>query len=129
MARRYFTVDEANALLPRLRAEVVALREGNRELAAARARLARFKALTRLNGHADDALATERRIGDLLRDLGARLDRLRALGVELKDLDNGTLDFPHWREGRVVYLCWHIGEELVAYWHETEAGFRGRQPL
>ena len=47
----------------------------------------------------------------------------------LKDLDTGLLDFPHERDGQVVFLCWHPPEERVEYWHELEAGYQGRQPL
>ena len=50
-------------------------------------------------------------------------------GVELKDYFAGLVDFPSRREGRVVYLCWRFGEPAVAYWHELEAGFAGRQKL
>ena len=57
------------------------------------------------------------------------IEAIRELGVLLKDLDTGLLDFPHEREGRVVFLCWHPPEERVAFWHEIEAGYPGRQPL
>jgi hypothetical protein len=52
-----------------------------------------------------------------------------ALGVQLKDFDSGLCDFPHLRDGRVVLLCWKQGEDRIAWWHEVEAGFAGRQPL
>ena len=55
--------------------------------------------------------------------------RIRELGVLLKDLDTGLLDFPHERDGHVVFLCWHPPEERVEYWHEIEAGYQGRKPL
>ena len=57
------------------------------------------------------------------------VERIRKLGVVLKDLDMGLLDFPHEREGRIVFLCWHPPEENVAYWHDLDAGYAGRQPL
>ena len=57
------------------------------------------------------------------------IEGIRELGVLLKDLDMGLLDFPHERDGRVVFLCWHPPEERVGYWHEIEAGYPGRQPL
>ena len=57
------------------------------------------------------------------------IERIRELGVLLKDLDQGLLDFPHERDGRVVFLCWHPPEERVMYWHEIETGYRGREPL
>ncbi len=51
------------------------------------------------------------------------------LGVEIKDFDKGLCDFPHMREGRVVFLCWMKGEDDIEWWHDIEAGFAGRQPL
>jgi hypothetical protein len=51
------------------------------------------------------------------------------LGVELKGIDDGLIDFPTTREGRVVYLCWRLGEDEIGWWHETDGGFAGRQPL
>ena len=57
------------------------------------------------------------------------IERIRELGVLLKDLDSGLLDFPHERDGRVVFLCWHPPEERIGYWHEIQAGYQGRQPL
>lgn len=126
---RYFTLEEATALLPRLRAEVARLQAGARELAAARAALAALRELPKLNGQTGRADALEGRIAGVGRELRARLNALIALGIEVKDLENGLLDFPSWREGRVVYLCWRVDEERIAFWHETDAGFRGRQPL
>jgi hypothetical protein len=57
------------------------------------------------------------------------IGRITDLGVVLKDLDLGLIDFPHEREGRVVFLCWHPPEESVEYWHDLDAGYAGRQPL
>ena len=57
------------------------------------------------------------------------IERIRDLGVIIKDLDMGLLDFPHERDGRVVFLCWHPPEEQIRYWHEIQAGYQGRQPL
>ena len=126
---RYFTLEEATALLPRLRAEIGALREGARELGTQRGRLDALKALPKLNGHRAEADALEQRVGELLDALRVQLHALADLGVEVKDLDEGLVDFPSWREGRVVYLCWRVDEERIAFWHELEAGVRGRQPL
>ena len=57
------------------------------------------------------------------------IESIREIGVLLKDLDTGLLDFPHEREGRVGFLCWHPPEERVGFWHEIEAGYAGRRPL
>lgn len=129
MPRRYFTLEEAGALLPRLREEVAALRDGARELAIHREALAALRGLPKLNGHAGELDTLEGRIAELQRDLGTRLDRLVGLGIELKDLEHGLIDFPSWRDGRVVFLCWRVDEPAIGFWHETDEGFRGRQPL
>ena len=52
-----------------------------------------------------------------------------ALGVEIKDFERGLCDFPHLRDGKVVYLCWQRTESSIEWWHEIEGGFAGRQPL
>ena len=57
------------------------------------------------------------------------MQRLTELGVEVKGIEDGLVDFPSLREGRLVYLCWRIGEPDILYWHELDAGFRGRQAL
>jgi hypothetical protein len=54
---------------------------------------------------------------------------LRELGIETKSVTEGLVDFPAILHGRMVYLCWKLGEPEVGFWHETDAGFRGRQPL
>lgn len=72
-------------------------------------------AQTELAGLADAALAC--------------VDRLEELGVVLKDLDLGLLDFPSEREGEEVLLCWHVGEESVTSWHGLEEGYAGRKPI
>jgi hypothetical protein len=54
---------------------------------------------------------------------------VESLGVQIKDYDAGLIDFPCQYEGRIVLLCWRIGEEEINYWHELEAGFAGRQLL
>lgn len=81
------------------------------------------------NGHAIEAAAHERMILDLGESIREKLDEFEELGIEVKDISTGVVDFPSLREDRVVYLCWHIDEETITHWHETDAGFMGRQPL
>ena len=57
------------------------------------------------------------------------LDEIAGHGVQIKDPQRGLLDFPAEREGRVVLLCWMVGEERIGFWHTAEAGFAGRAPL
>ena len=59
----------------------------------------------------------------------ACVDRLEELGVQIKDLDSGLLDFPALRDGVEVELCWQVGEEAVEHWHGLGEGFAGRKPI
>lgn len=61
--------------------------------------------------------------------LGIQITKLETLGVELKDMDSGLVDFPAIRFGEEVSLCWKLGEPQVLYWHRASEGFRGRKPL
>lgn len=65
-----------------------------------------------------------------LYELGKLTLEIDSLGVQLKDYARGLIDFPSWRDGRVVLLCWQLGEgDEIEWWHDVEAGFAGRQPL
>ncbi len=57
------------------------------------------------------------------------VEEIDAIGVQVKDLDTGLLDFPCRIDDEIVLLCWKIGEERITHWHTLESGFRGRQPL
>jgi hypothetical protein len=57
------------------------------------------------------------------------VEAIQEMGVLVKDLDIGLCDFPYQLNGRVVYLCWKLGESEIRYWHEIEAGYSGCQPL
>jgi hypothetical protein len=65
----------------------------------------------------------------LERELAHVVDELVQFGVQVKDLDEGLIDFPALRRGETVLLCWKLGEDDVAYWHTLEGGFAGRRPL
>ena len=122
---RLFTVEEANALLPKLRElldDLALHRDAMREKAP------HLEPILRAAG-ADGGGRVGSEYGVETYNLYLTIGRIRELGVLLKDLDMGLLDFPHEREGRVVFLCWHPPEERVEYWHEIEAGYPGRQPL
>ena len=71
----------------------------------------------------------EEKLSSIEASLAEDLFMVQALGVELKGIEQGLVDFPTMRDGRVVYLCWQLGEGTIAYWHEIDAGFSGRQPL
>jgi hypothetical protein len=65
----------------------------------------------------------------LAREIEGYIAEAAALGVMVKGLDTGLVDFPGELDGRPVLLCWQLGEDKVRYWHEEDAGFAGRQPL
>ena len=57
------------------------------------------------------------------------IHQVKDMGVQLKDAEKGLCDFPYIKDGRVVYLCWQLGEDTIQYWHDIETGFAGREPL
>ncbi len=122
---KLFTVEEANALLPKLR-ELLEDVSTHRDAVRRKAPLVEpVLRASVLNG--GGKVGSE--YGVEAYNLYLAIRRIRELGVLLKDLDAGLLDFPHERDGRVVFLCWRPPEERVGYWHEIEAGFAGRRPL
>ena len=122
---KLFTVDEANSLLPTLR-RLLADLSVHRD--AVRERAPHLEPILRAAGqNGGGKLGSE--YGVAAYKLYLAIERIRNLGVVLKDLDIGLIDFPHEREGRVVFLCWHPPEEGIGYWHEIEAGYAGRRAL
>jgi hypothetical protein len=81
-------------------------------------------------GHAASDLGTaQAELGELGERVSSIVEELDGLGVVVKDLDLGLLDFPAIRAGEEVELCWQVGEDAVSYWHPLEAGYRGRKPI
>jgi hypothetical protein len=122
---RYFTVDEANSLLPELRdilQQVQAIRD-RVMVDWEQARPVMRAAKQNGGGVEGNAYLTD------MQSLNGRLRRLAEIGVQLKDLDRGLVDFPAWREDHEVFLCWHLGEDAVRFWHELDTGYSGRQAL
>lgn len=122
---KLFTVEEANALLPKLQElllDVGRHRDELREKAPGMEPILRAAA-TNGGGKMGSEYSVE------AYNLYRAIERIREEGVILKDLEMGLLDFPHERDGRVVFLCWHPPEERIEYWHEINAGYAGREPL
>ena len=132
MAARYFTPEEANAQLERVRPAAEALVEHRRAMADAARERALF--VQRIAGNGGDFDPQEpRALEEQFEREGQAVARcvqeLEKLGVQVKDLDRGLLDFPALRDGEEVLLCWQVGEDEVAFWHGLEEGFAGRKPL
>jgi hypothetical protein len=126
---RLFTVEEANALLPQITPTLLELKKEKEQFDQLRRTLDAMTPAMRGNGHGALAVEYEQRINDLVTRMSAGIRALAEQGIEVKDLNQGLIDFPHLRDDHVVYLCWRLGEGRIAYWHELEAGFAGRQEL
>jgi hypothetical protein len=130
---KLFTLDEAQNLLP------IAESLLNRALEARQAAEELDDELTSLmrrivaqGGMQVNAADVQRRrttLESLIQRAKDSLQELDAIGVQVKDLDSGLLDFPCDLEGETVLLCWKRGEPRIGFWHRMEDGFRGRQPI
>jgi hypothetical protein len=132
--KKYFTVTEANAMLPLVRAIVDDIVQLKNEIEERSERLRKVRRLPGQRRGEDNPYDEEvQQIEVEIEKENDRLeefcDELRRLGVELKDPRVGLIDFLTQIEGREAYLCWKLGEGDIAYWHEIEAGFAGRQSL
>ena len=132
LEKKYYTPLEANRALPLVRAIVQDIAELSRDLRERQDRLTRVQPPKR--GSLTPAYQEELQLAqaEFERDrerLGEFEQELKNLGVELKDDFTGLIDFPCWMDNREVYLCWRLGEKEVAFWHEIDAGFAGRQRL
>ena len=124
---KLFTIEEANALLPSVREILQKIQRSRRRLATYRraAKSAAEGAEQGGGGMEGGALYAV-----VLTQFTTEMSELEALGVQLKDFERGLVDFPSLRDGRVVLLCWQLGEgDELEWWHDMEAGFGGRTPL
>ena len=129
---RHFTPEEAKAALADVRPVVEQMVAHRRAHVEAQARQEELEGSIRGNGGgfppaelAEAAAEVEREA----RELAHTIDELTKLGVEVKDIDEGLVDFPALRRGETVLLCWKLGEDDIEYWHTLEDGFAGRRPL
>ena len=129
---RNFTPDEANELLPTVRPLVERMVEAKRALDAAQAEADDVS--TRISGNGGGLpparlAEVDAGVNRRATELAGALEEIQALGVVVKDLDTGLVDFPSVRDGRDVLLCWRLGEDEVAFWHRYDDGFAGRRPI
>jgi hypothetical protein len=129
---RHFTPAEANAALAQVRPLVEQLVGQRQEHLAALERQEELEGHIRGNGGgippatlAEAAAEVDR----LARALAKTVDDIAGHGAQVKDLDDGLIDFPALRHGETVLLCWQLGEDEIRYWHTVDDGFAGRQEL
>ena len=129
---KLFTVEQANAALPLVRAITADLVQLSQEVMERRERLALLSAgrpNSTKDPYSEELLQIEEELEKDSEQLQAYVDELRELGVEPKSGPEGLVDFPCMMDDRIVFLCWKFGEPEVTHWHELAAGFAGRQSL
>ena len=126
--RRIYSIEEANALIPQVRAVLLQLAVEQRRLDASHAEMHRQ---LDANGDPDSAAAAVRQeseVAEIREGMRTLLVHLAEMGVELRDVEMGLLDFPGERDGAPVWLCWRLADPSVAYWHATDEGYASRKP-
>ncbi|NOS81777.1 MAG: DUF2203 family protein [Nitrospira sp.] len=122
---RIFTLSEANRLIPQLNAKLISIQQAKAVLSRTKDDVEKASSQAEYGGGST--------VGHLyilgLQQISANLQAIQELGILVKDLDLGLCDFPHLHDGRVVYLCWKLGEQEVRWWHETNSGYKDRCPL
>ena len=133
MSDRTFTLDEAQTLLPVLESLLRTAISGKKLIEEVEAEQHALVHRIFMNGgmfldvvplarrKAERAKAEQR-----AKDALAEID---SIGVQVKDIDIGLLDFPCEVDGRVILLCWKLGETSITHWHGTQEGFAGRKPI
>ncbi len=125
MEPHYFTLDEANAALEIIRPLLKVILGIRDEILQKQPEV--WPAIERSAGNGGNA--TLSRIAEDFDRLDSLVHKVLATGVQVKDINSGLLDFPALRDGKEVLLCWKYGEDRIAFWHEVDAGYAGRQPI
>jgi hypothetical protein len=132
MAKRYFTVEEANALLPDLRVILEDLQARRQELEERQQTLEAIRQQAGGNGYrlgGDEFSRLKQEAEFILEECNNAITKIETLGCLLKDLHLCLIDFPSLRDGREVFLCWKPDEAEVTHWHGPTEGFEGRKPI
>ena len=128
-----FTLDEALTLLPVLESLLRAAIGGKKVMEGVEAEMQALSHRIFLNGgtHVDVVAVARRKAERAKAEQRAKdaIAEIDSIGVQVKDLDIGLLDFPCEVEGRIVLLCWKMGEQSITHWHGTDEGFAGRKPI
>jgi hypothetical protein len=121
---KFYTVDEANALVPKLKPLLERIRDTQQALAEDKT----VAAVREKASHNGGGLPG-RHLSELARTLERDLHQLQEWGIVLRDPSIGLIDFFHQRKGETVFLCWKLGEARVEWWHPVETGIAGRERL
>jgi hypothetical protein len=128
-----FSLDEAQTLLPVLESLLRRAVAANAKAAALEAELQALNQRIFLSGGMNVDVATiARRRGEremAIREAKDSINEIDSIGVQVKDLNSGLLDFPCMLDGEIVLLCWRLGEKQITHWHTLDGGFASRRPL
>ena len=124
MPEKFYTVEEANALVPKLKTLLQRIRDTQQALAEDKT-----VALVREKASQNGGGLPGRHLSELSRTLERDLHQLQEWGIVLRDPSIGLIDFFHQRQGETVFLCWKLGESKVEWWHPVDTGIAGRERL
>lgn len=128
-----FTLDEAQSLLPVLESLLKRALESKRAAEKVEADLSALAQRIYLSGgmRIDLSAVSQQRaeVENHTQRMRETLAEIDAIGVQVKDLESGLLDFPFRLDEEIVLLCWRMGESSIEHWHTVDAGFKGRQPV
>ena len=127
-AQRVYSIEEANALIPEVRAVLLQLAVEQRRLDASHEEMHRQLDTNGDPDSAAEAFRLETETSNTREGMRTLLLHLGEMGVEVRDLETGLVDFPGERDGRPVWLCWRLADPRVAFWHGTDEGFANRKP-
>jgi len=127
----YFTREEAESLLPQISIVLLQIQDHYQVMQQKEDELGALHAQAMGNGHHLHTRINklQKELEQLIQIMQALVDELSSFGCELKDPGIRLIDFLSLRDGREVFLCWHLGEEHINFWQYPDAGFGGRQPL
>lgn len=132
MASRYFTLDQANRAVRELRPVVEQMVEHRQRFLVAQEKRAALTARAGSNGGdltPTDFAEAEEELEHEATGLAVCIERIQSAGAQVKDLDEGLLDFPSVRDNEEILLCWRLSEDEIGFWHGPDEGFAGRKPL
>ena len=122
---RIFTRSEVNEMLPSLRPLLSELRVAWLRIQELNPEIQKLKEKALMDAYSPHGVEYVESVSKA----AALMEQIHEMGVLVKDVEKGLCDFPYRKEGRIVYLCWQMGEESVQHWHDIETGFSGREPL
>lgn len=124
--KRYCTLEDTEIMLPKVKVLVAKIVKINRSLEL----MSSFEiSYDDLYSEIRNNLKFNKEFFKLSYDLYKLLDYLLELGVIVKDVEKGIIDFYSYYDDREIFLCWRLGEDAIRYWHEIDSGYKDRKPI